>query len=141
MTSHPLWQNLFDTWKQKKPVFTYELMGQDLLDYYKAISSAPGYKAPELDPSYAISDDISKVRQYCSCFLFAEGGLFAFTREPFPSAESKVLEKFTAVFSLTYRRYLDLKQAEAQAREARVEAALERVRSKTMAMAYQQGCW
>ncbi len=134
MTSHPLWQNLFDTWKQKKPVFTYELAGHDLLDYYKAISSAPGYKAPELDPRYAISDDIGKARQYCSCFLFAEGGLFTFTGEPFPPEESKVLEKFAAVFSLTYRRYLDLKQAEAQAREARVEAALERVRSKTMAM-------
>ncbi len=134
MTTHPLWQNLFNTWKQKKPVLTYELAGQDLWDYYKAISSAPGYHAPELDPDYAIPDDISKARQYCNCFIFAEGGLFAFTLEPFSPKESQILEKFTAVFSLTYRRYLDLKQAEEQAREATIEASLERVRGKAMAM-------
>jgi signal transduction histidine kinase len=38
------------------------------------------------------------------------------------------------VFNLTYRRYLDLKKAEAQAREATIEAALEKVRGKAMAM-------
>ena len=74
MTTHPLWQNLFNTWKQKKPVLTYELAGQDLWDYYKAISSAPGYHAPELDPDYAIPDDISKARQYCNCFAYSPKG-------------------------------------------------------------------
>ncbi len=38
------------------------------------------------------------------------------------------------MFSLTYRRYLDLIQAEAQAREAKIEAALERVRGSAMAL-------
>src|SRR4030095_13556821 len=33
-----------------------------------------------------------------------------------------------------YRRYLDLQKAEAQAREAEIEASLERVRASTMAM-------
>ncbi|MDB5122476.1 MAG: hypothetical protein JWP94_605 [Mucilaginibacter sp.] len=134
MTTHPLWQDLFDTWKQKKSTFTYDLAGQDLLSYYKAISSASGYDAPEIDPSYIVLDDISDTRQYCSCFLFAEGGLFTFTKDPFPLQESKILEKFAAVFSLTYRRYLDLKQAEEQARDAQIETALEKVRGKAMAM-------
>ena len=35
---------------------------------------------------------------------------------------------------LTFRRYQDLKKAEAQAREATIEAALEKVRGKAMAM-------
>ncbi len=38
------------------------------------------------------------------------------------------------MLSLTYKRYKDLKQAEASAREAKIETALERVRSRTMAM-------
>ncbi len=47
---------------------------------------------------------------------------------------TQILERFAGVFDLTYTRFLDLKQAEAQAREAKIEAALERVRSKAMAM-------
>src|SRR4030095_873181 len=46
----------------------------------------------------------------------------------------QVMKRFAAVFSLTFRRYQDLKNAEAQAREARIEASLEKVRSKAMAM-------
>jgi hypothetical protein len=38
------------------------------------------------------------------------------------------------VFDLAYRRFLDLQKAEAQAREAQIEAALERVRSRSLAM-------
>ena len=48
--------------------------------------------------------------------------------------ELKIYRRFTSVLSLTYRRYQDLKEAEAQTREAQIEAALERVRAKTMAM-------
>ena len=44
------------------------------------------------------------------------------------------MKRFTSVFSLTFRRYQDLKTAEAQAREATIEAALEKVRGKAMAM-------
>src|SRR5262249_20764883 len=51
------------------------------------------------------------------------------------SAESiKLLERFSSVFEQTYTRFLDLQKAEAQARESQIEAALERVRSRAMAM-------
>ena len=42
--------------------------------------------------------------------------------------------RFAKVFEQTYTRFLDLKKAEAQAREAPIEASLERVRRKAMAM-------
>jgi hypothetical protein len=44
------------------------------------------------------------------------------------------MKRFASVFSLTFRRYQDLQKAEAQAREATIEASLERVRGKAMAM-------
>ena len=44
------------------------------------------------------------------------------------------LNALESVFEQTYTRFLDLQKAEAQAREAQIEAALERVRSRTMAM-------
>jgi hypothetical protein len=46
----------------------------------------------------------------------------------------EIFRRYTSVLSLTYRRYIDLKEAEAQAREAKIEAALERVRSRSMGM-------
>ena len=48
--------------------------------------------------------------------------------------EHKILLRFAIEFERTYTRFLDLKQAEAQARESEIEAALERIRSRTMAM-------
>lgn len=46
----------------------------------------------------------------------------------------KILTRFSKVFEQAYIRFLDLKKAEEQAKEAKIEAALERVRSKAMAM-------
>ncbi|HET9432241.1 MAG TPA: hypothetical protein VFO37_00730, partial [Chitinophagaceae bacterium] len=46
----------------------------------------------------------------------------------------KIQCRFAIEFERAYTRFLDLKQAEAQAREARIEVALERVRAKAMAM-------
>ena len=42
--------------------------------------------------------------------------------------------RFSKVFEQTYTRFLDLKKSEAQAREAQIEASLERIRAKAMAM-------
>ncbi|MFI5159909.1 MAG: sensor histidine kinase [Sphingobacteriales bacterium] len=130
MTAHPLWLYLLDAWKKKIASFSYELKGKELEDYYQAIKNAPNY-----EPQQNIKvSDLLESKQYCNCFLFNEGCLFTFTKAPFSPETSEVLEKFAAVFGLTYRRYLDLTKAEAQAREAQIESALERVRSKTMAM-------
>ncbi|MFX5587184.1 hypothetical protein ABTE16_20800, partial [Acinetobacter baumannii] len=45
-----------------------------------------------------------------------------------------LFKRFLKVFELAYRRYLDIEKATAQAKEAQIEAALERVRAKSMAM-------
>ena len=65
---------------------------------------------------------------------FSGGSLVMVSYQP-PSEESCNLQhRAAAVFDLAYRRFCDLKKAEAQAREATIEAALERVRGKAMAM-------
>ncbi|MEQ9103361.1 MAG: ATP-binding protein [Rhodothermales bacterium] len=52
-----------------------------------------------------------------------------------PSEEATdTLLRFAAVFDLAFRRFIDLEEAEAQARESQIEAALERVRAQAMAM-------
>ena len=60
--------------------------------------------------------------------------MYAWTEKQMTENELKIYRRFTSVLTLTYKRYKDLKQAEEQAREATIEAALERVRGKAMAM-------
>jgi len=53
---------------------------------------------------------------------------------PLTEDETELFKRFRNVFELAYRRFIDIEQAEAQAREAQIELALERVRARTMAM-------
>ena len=64
---------------------------------------------------------------------FSHGNLIFITYEHFPEMHD-VFKRFAKVFEQTYTRFLDLQKAEAQAREAQIEAALERVRTRAMAM-------
>src|SRR6478752_3750450 len=56
------------------------------------------------------------------------------TYEPLKGEEINLFKRFLKVFELSYRRYLDIEKAEAQTRESQIQLALERVRSRTMAM-------
>jgi signal transduction histidine kinase len=65
--------------------------------------------------------------------LFHGGYLLLITQEPNQQL-NELSKRFAKVFEQTYTRFLDLKKAEAQAREAKIENALEKVRSRTMGM-------
>ncbi|MGQ0740403.1 MAG: ATP-binding protein [Bacteroidota bacterium] len=122
LSSHPVLEAIYDNWKLQKE-YHLILRGAEISSYYTAMN-------PEIDyPDYA-SDEV----QYGYYFYFKEGSVFAWTYKELTDEELKIFRKFTTVLSLTYKRYLDLIQAEAQAREAKIEAALEKVRSSSMAM-------
>ena len=126
MNIHPLLQQAFIAWQNKDETFQYKLEGEDRQAYYAAVSQSSTYHLPVYnEPQEA---------HYSNIYLFEEGGIYTFTQYPHSTEVQSVLKKFTAVFALTFRRYQDLKKAEAQAREAQIEAALERVRSHSMAM-------
>ncbi|HSF54428.1 MAG TPA: hypothetical protein VLA71_11780, partial [Algoriphagus sp.] len=57
-----------------------------------------------------------------------------YRNNPFSDDENEILKRFAKVFDQAYTRFLDLQKAEAQAREAQIEAALEKVRSSSLAM-------
>ncbi len=67
-------------------------------------------------------------------FHFTQGYIFIIGEERLSAMQEEMVLRFTKVFEMTYRRFLDLKQAEAQTREAQIELALERIRARTMAM-------
>jgi signal transduction histidine kinase len=127
MMIHPLISGIHQAWKNKEQIKSYELAGEDLTAYYQAVNNSP---------EYPVQFDLASLpsKQSNNAFFFPEGAIFAFTLEPLSADTSKLFKRFAGVFGLTYRRYLDLQKAEAQAREAKIEAALERVRSRTLAM-------
>jgi signal transduction histidine kinase len=127
MASHPLLKSARKAWKAQIPFHKYVLEGEDLLDYYKMLNKAPDYK---------IQIPIEKLpkREIQHCFIFEHGFFYAFSPNEFQPELIHTIQRFTSQFAQTYRRYLDLVMAEAQTREARIEAALEKVRSRSLAM-------
>ena len=127
MTTHPMLQGAYYSWTKKQESYVYELKDSDLKEYFTSVNN---------NPNYPLKYDIPSLpsRLIFSVFYFAEGFLFAFTLEELPAEAKKIFKRFSGVFSQTYTRFQDLQKAEAQAKEAQIEAALERVRSRTMAM-------
>jgi len=124
---HPLLSGLYQAWKNKEPLFTYTMVGEDLIAYYRAINEAKYYPT-----NFELNTLPSK--EFHSDFYFAEGSIFAFTAEPIPAAATIIFKRFAGVFGQTYRRYLDLQKSEANAIEAIRRSSLDRVRAETASM-------
>jgi hypothetical protein len=75
MKTHPLFMGVYDAWKNKVPVTTYELTGEDLKDYFRAINNSPDY------PTRYDMENLP-YRQSNTAFMFPEGSLFVFSQEP-----------------------------------------------------------
>ena len=126
---HPLLQGTFNAWLEQKD-FYYELEGKDFNDYYKALTKTNF----RLTGQQSTTLENKNLKQYYYTPMFQAGNLYAFSETPFSEDAKKIMKRFAGVLNLTYNRFLDLQKAEAQAREANIEAALERVRAQTMAM-------
>tara|TARA_R110002074_G_scaffold257269_5_gene429745 strand:- start:271 stop:7509 length:7239 start_codon:yes stop_codon:yes gene_type:complete len=126
LEGHPLLDGIYNAWK-KQVDFSYTLKNKDLENYYQVVSNS---NLPVSPPN----DDNKLTTQYYHVVVFPAGGLFAFSDSEFTQDKKLLMKRFGEVFHLSFTRHLDLKQAEAQAREAQIEMALEKVRSRTMAM-------
>ena len=107
------------------------LSGEALTSHYQWLMSQP--TVPKTMRKLNESEYILQQIQYKYAAIFKQGYLLLIATEPQPNA-SNLLKRFAKVFEQTYTRFLDLQKAEAQAREAQIEAALERVRARSMAM-------
>jgi signal transduction histidine kinase len=122
MVGHPVLEGIYDNWvlqKEYHPV----LRGNEIREYYQLIRPQIGF------PDYP-NDAV----QYGYFFFFNEGGVYAWTEKEMIEGELQIHRRFTTVLSLTYKRYIDLKQAEGSAREAIKQAALDRVRAEIASM-------
>ena len=111
--------------------FVLELRDERMQEHYQYLKTIPAFKA-YFDYAVSVGFDLPKT-QIHHLANFSHGNLLFITLEPCPEFHS-VFKRFAAVFEQTYTRFLDLQKSEAQARESQIEAALERVRSRTMGM-------
>ena len=122
-------QESFRQLKKGKKTFTVSCKGAKLkavIDFIKKeVSQERGVKLEKVKLKNA----------YLHTVQFHDLSHIIFTSiVPFSEATLSVLSRMTKVFGMSYVRFLDLQKAEAQAREAQIEAALERVRAASMAM-------
>jgi signal transduction histidine kinase len=127
---HPAYKNYLKSWKSRESRWEYVLEGKtkDLWDdelVYGYFGSLPENikKAMKEPERIVLSGSFNKY-----------GVIQTASMEPLSRENQEILLRFSQVFEQSYTRFLDLQKAEAQAREARIETALEKVRSRTMAM-------
>jgi serine phosphatase RsbU (regulator of sigma subunit) len=87
-----------------------------------------------MNPQIAYPDYSEDKTQFGNLFPFKEGFVFAWTESKLIEVELQIFRRFTSVLSLTYRRYMDLKETKARAREAEQQASLDRVRAEIASM-------
>ncbi len=121
----------YKAWKQKKPIMVRNYSGAALSEYLKFVSSLPHVK---VDKDYQKLFRSPPKQVVMTDANFLQGNIGIMTFEPLTQEAIDTLTRFAKVFEFTYTRFLDLQKAEAQAREAQIEAALERVRAKALAM-------
>ncbi|HNK28644.1 MAG TPA: hypothetical protein PKG65_06960, partial [Ferruginibacter sp.] len=105
--------------------FTHSLEGKELKDWYAFQQTTNQFVDTHLEVAASLN-----------YYWFSLGpvALGISTYAPLKESEIALFGRFRNVFELAYRRFLDIEKAAAQAREAQIEAALERVRSRSMAM-------
>ncbi len=125
MDEHPVWQRWFESWKNKEEFFITFLSGQEKETYFNNINSHRDYLPQEI---------VDFPDNYFQAYYFEEGAVWTYSLLQHTDGEKEIMKRFATGFSLTFRRYQDLKKAEGQAKEARIEAAMEKVRARAMAM-------
>jgi signal transduction histidine kinase len=122
----------YDQWKAGAELFTIEIPSNYIVRHFELMFELPSVHAAMADAtSQGVQMEIPAWEiDYGASFR--HGYLLISSLSPFK--EDHIFPRFAKVFDQAYTRFLDLQNAEAQAREAQIEAALERVRSRTLAM-------
>jgi signal transduction histidine kinase len=124
-----IFKKYYEAGQRGESLLVDEFSGDRIKELYQYFASRNNFE------NEAIDNHLAKAPEYQINYMayFKYGYLLFVTLVPAPEAHD-VFKRFAKEFEQTYTRFLDLQKAEAQAREAQIEAALERVRSRTMAM-------
>ncbi len=118
-------QKMYEGWREQKKSITIDMQGKELSDYINYIAE---------EVQVPVTTGYSQHRRVQSIVYFSRGLIGLASPDPLPDENVNLLERFSKVFDQTYIRFLDLQKAEAQAREAIKQAALDRIRGEIASM-------
>ena len=121
---HPVFENIIPARQNNMPFATTVLRGDEVKQYYQTMST---YLVISNEQQY-------NEQEFFYSFFFPYGALNVVAHQTLIEEECNIMIRFARVFGLIYTRFLDLQKAELQTRESKIETALERVRTRTMAM-------
>jgi signal transduction histidine kinase/ketosteroid isomerase-like protein len=131
LTEDPSFIHFFEAYQRGDTFYVEETGGDELASHYKYMCKLP--VVGDMLNKFVEDGGSLPVFQIFHLAFFSQGFLLFITYEPVPEAHA-IFKRFGKVFEQTYTRFLDLQKAEAQTREAKIEAAMEKVRSRAMAM-------
>jgi hypothetical protein len=123
-------QQVVENWKKCNPFIIVEMDEEATIKHQTFIAE----RSTNFPLSAAELIAISPAKLFLHNFYFKDGYILIVGGRKLSVEQIDIMLRFATVFQQTYTRFLDLQKAEAQAREAKIEAALEKVRSRTMAM-------
>jgi signal transduction histidine kinase len=127
---NPCYDAQFEAWRNGQKYLVYTLAGDEKKAYDEQMFEHNDYqKFPTKEQQWMRAGE-----SVIFSLAFMKHGALHWGPTPLSEEKAQILQRFAAVFEQSYTRFLDLQKAEAQAREAQIEAALERIRSRTMAM-------
>jgi signal transduction histidine kinase len=129
-TEDPAHARMKDGWMQKAELLSLDAGGEALQAHYEYLLALPAVR-PFFQHFLDQGLRFPEWQQWNAAY-FNHGYLLIISLDPYPEPET--LKRFARVFEQAYTRFLDLQRAEAQARTAMIEAALERVRARALAM-------
>ena len=130
-TKDPFSKRVRKAYQNGEPFYIERLEGIKLKKHLDFVLSIPGNL--KIFESFVTKGASSPESWVFHAYFFKHGYVTYISLEPCPELWN-IFERFAKVFEQTYTRFLDLQKAEAQAREAQIEVALERVRARALAM-------
>jgi hypothetical protein len=127
----PFYQEMLKAWKEKNVNWSYMLEGEAKTKWENFLFTDTEFK---LLPKEVKEEMLKPEKVFFAASYYQYSAIQASSPELLSKASINILRRFSKVFDSCYTRFLDLKKAEAQAREAQIEAALEKVRSSSLAM-------
>src|SRR5664279_141090 len=131
VTDDPSFIHFYEAWRRGETFYVEEIGNDAIVSHYQYMLELP--VVGEMLKQFIADGGSLPTFQIFHLAFFSQGFLLFITYEPVPKSHD-IFKRFGNVFDQTYTRFRDLQKAEAQAKEAQIEAALERVRSRTMSM-------
>ncbi len=130
---HPIFNHVWESRDRGQEIHTDTLTFDEKNSYFDYFFGLPlGKYIPEERKQY-----VKSRKSFCRTVILSKYtalSIHNYEGHGYSNEENLILKRMGTVFEQAFIRFLDIQKAENQAREAQIEASLERVRAKAMAM-------